>query len=89
MNDKLLLVLLIPTHVRTLTIQDIIYYNNKQLELACARFPSDYKRITVIRDNFLTAPKDSSLGLIQIGNDEDFIIINDINYTKQQIMALE
>ena len=89
MKDKLLVMLYFPTHVRTLTTRDAIYHNNECVELAGARFPPDYKPVEVIGDNFLTAPKDSSLGLIRIGNSGDFIIINNINYAKQQIMALE
>ena len=64
MKDKLLSLLLITTHVHTLTTQDAIYHNREQEELADVRFPSNYKPLKVIRDIFLTAPKDSFLGLI-------------------------
>ena len=89
MKDELLLMLLIPIHVCNLTTRDSIYDNRKREELAGVKFSSDYKLLEVIRDNFLTAPKDSSLGLIRIGSGGDFVIINDINYTKQQIVAIK
>ena len=52
MKDESLSMLLIPTHVRTLTTRDTIYHNREQEKLADARFPSDYKPLKVIRDNF-------------------------------------
>ena len=64
MKDKLLLMLYFPTHICTLTTRGAIYHNNECVELAGARFPPNYKPVEVIGDNFLTAPKDSSLGLI-------------------------
>ena len=52
MKDELLSMLLIPTHVYTLTTQDAIYHNRERVELAGARFPSYFKPLKVIRDNF-------------------------------------
>ena len=71
--------LLISVHICTLTTQDAIYHSRKRVELTSTRFSSNYKLVKVIRDNTLTAPKDSSLGLIRIGNGGNCIIINNIN----------
>ena len=52
MKDELLSMLLIPTHVRTQITRNVIYHGRDRTELAGARFPSNYKPLEVIRDNF-------------------------------------
>ena len=52
MKDELVSMLLIPTHVRTQITRNVIYHSRDRTELAGARFPSYFKPLKVIRDNF-------------------------------------